>query len=297
MIDELKSFIKVVENQNFTKAAKKLNLSQPAVSLHILNLEKQLETKLILRSNKEKKFLLTPDGQLLYRRAKKIIHQYDEMIDEIKSQAIEVKGTLKIGASLTIGEYLLPTILSELSKLFPTLSYEVTIGNSQSILNKVNQVELEIGLVENEFESDSLIGEPFYQDTLQIAYTSSLEIPDNPNQHHQFLNEQVWLLREVGSGTREMSEKFLKNYSIKPSRQITLGSNYLIKETMRQQPSVTFISNLMKQQNFDGIKYWDNESYQSSRLFYYVIKDGIVLSKRIHIFIQLLQQLYCPIKE
>lgn len=297
MIDELKSFIQVVENQNFTKAAKKLNLSQPAVSLHILNLEKQLETKLILRSNKEKKFLLTPDGQLLYRRAKKIIHQYDEMIDEIKSQAIEVKGTLKIGASLTIGEYLLPTILSELSKLFPTLSYEVTIGNSQSILNKVNQVELEIGLVENEFESDSLIGEPFYQDTLQIAYTSSLEIPDNPNQHHQFLNEQVWLLREVGSGTREMSEKFLKNYSIKPSRQITLGSNYLIKETMRQQPSVTFISNLMKQQNFDGIKYWDNESYQSSRLFYYVIKDGIVLSKRIHIFIQLLQQLYCPIKE
>ena len=77
MIDELRSFIQVVENQNFTKAAKKLNLSQPAVSLHILGLEKQLDTKLILRSNKEKNFLLTSDGEILFKRAKEIVHQYD----------------------------------------------------------------------------------------------------------------------------------------------------------------------------------------------------------------------------
>ena len=63
MIDELKSFIQVVENQNFTKAARKLNLSQPAVSMHISGLEQQLNTKLILRSNKQKNFLLTPDGE------------------------------------------------------------------------------------------------------------------------------------------------------------------------------------------------------------------------------------------
>ena len=72
MIDELKSFIQVVDEQNFTKAAQKLNLSQPAVSMHISGLEKQLDTILILRSNKQKNFLLTPDGELLYKRAKKI---------------------------------------------------------------------------------------------------------------------------------------------------------------------------------------------------------------------------------
>ena len=106
MIDELKSFIQVVDEQNFTKAAQKLNLSQPAVSMHISGLEKQLDTILILRSNKQKNFLLTPDGELLYKRAKKIVHQYEEMMNEIKSQKTEVQGTLKIGASLTIGEYL-----------------------------------------------------------------------------------------------------------------------------------------------------------------------------------------------
>ena len=75
MIDELKSFIQVVDEQNFTKAAQKLNLSQPAVSMHISGLEKQLDTILILRSNKQKNFLLTPDGELLYKRAKKIVYQ------------------------------------------------------------------------------------------------------------------------------------------------------------------------------------------------------------------------------
>lgn len=97
MIDELKSFIQVVENQNFTKAAKKLNLTQPAVSSHVAGLEKMLDTVLILRSNKEKHFLLTPEGKILYKRAKTIVHQYEEMIEEIKSQINNVSGTLKIG--------------------------------------------------------------------------------------------------------------------------------------------------------------------------------------------------------
>ena len=83
--------------------------------MHISGLEKQLDTILILRSNKQKNFLLTPDGELLYKRAKKIVHQYEEMMNEIKSQKTEVQGTLKIGASLTIGEYLLPKILLQLS--------------------------------------------------------------------------------------------------------------------------------------------------------------------------------------
>ena len=127
MIDELKSFIQVVDEQNFTKAAQKLNLSQPAVSMHISGLEKQLDTILILRSNKQKNFLLTPDGELLYKRAKKIVHQYEEMMNEIKSQKTEVQGTLKIGASLTIGEYLLPKILLQLSKLCLRLLLKIVI--------------------------------------------------------------------------------------------------------------------------------------------------------------------------
>lgn len=150
MIDELRSFIQVVDEENFTKAAQKLNLSQPTVSMHISGPEKQLDTILTLRSNKQKNFLLTPHGELLYKRAKKIVHPYEEMMNEIRSQKMEVQGTLKIGASLTIGEYLLPNILLELSKLYPNLIFEVIIENSHAIIGKVNQLELEIRLIEDD---------------------------------------------------------------------------------------------------------------------------------------------------
>lgn len=292
MIDELKSFIQVVENQNFTRAAKKLNLSQPAVSLHISGLEKMLDTTLILRSNKEKNFLLTPDGDILYQRAKKIIHLYDDMINEIKSQSSEVKGTLKIGASLTIGEYLLPQLLAQLSSLYPQLTFEVTIENSHSILKKVSQLEFEIGLVETEEESPKLNRVPFYQDFLQIAYSDSLSLPKSSEQYNHFFNHQTWLLRESGSGTRAMTNFFLENYGINPNHSIVLGSNYLIKETLRQKAALTFTSTLMKSQGFEGVCYLDEPAYELSRLFYYVTKEGVVLSKRVQCFTKLLDEIY-----
>lgn len=291
MIDELKSFIQVVENQNFTKAAKKLNLSQPAVSMHIAGLEQQLNTTLILRSNKQKNFLLTPDGKLLYQRAKKVVHLYDEMISEIKSQRETVQGTLRIGASLTIGEYLLPQILAYLSKLYPELTFEVTIENSHAIMKKVDQLELEIGLIETEELLLNLNRQSFYCDRLQIAYSEALTLPPKPEKYRQFFCQQTWLLREMGSGTRAMTDFFLEQFHILPKNQVVLGSNYLIKETLRQQPSMTFISTLMQKQEFKGISYLDDQTYELQRLFYYVTKEGVVLSKRVQGMINVLDEL------
>ena len=291
MIDELKSFIQVVENQNFTKAARKLNLSQPAVSMHISGLEQQLNTKLILRSNKQKNFLLTPDGELLYQRAKIVVHAYDEMMIEIKSQRETVQGTLKIGASLTIGEYLLPEILSHLSKLYPELTFEVMIENSHSIMEKVDQLELEIGLIETDELLLNLNRQSFYCDRLQIAYSDTLTLPSKVEQYRQFFCEQTWLLRESGSGTRLMTDFFLEQFHIVPNYQIVLGSNYLVKETLRQRSSVTFTSTLMKKQEFKGIHYLEDPTYELQRLFYYVTKEGVVLSKRVQGMIQVLDHL------
>lgn len=292
MIDELKSFIQVVENQNFTKAAKKLNLTQPAVSLHVSGLEKMLDTVLILRSNKEKHFILTPEGKILYERAKSLVNQYEEMIAEIKSQRNNVSGTLKIGASLTIGEYLLPNVLAQLSKQYPELKFEVIIENSHAILEKVDQLELEIGLVETEEVVLQLNRTPFYQDTLQLAYSDSIKLPQDAQLYTDYLSKQTWLLRESGSGTRQMTDRFLQHQGISPKNQIILGSNYLIKETLIQQPTVTFTSDLMKKQRFQGICFLEEQTYELSRLFYYVTKQGIILSKRVQCFIEVLDELY-----
>lgn len=104
--DALKTFVTLAEVKNFTKTAELLLMSQPSVSLHIKNLEKEFQTKLFQRSPKYLK--ITPSGEILYDRAKQMITIYEQTRQEILDQQHIIKGDLKIAASFTIGEYILP---------------------------------------------------------------------------------------------------------------------------------------------------------------------------------------------
>ena len=103
MIEELKTFISVVDYKNFTKAAEYLNLSQPSVSTHIKNLENIFGVTLINRSIKQKTISITESGYTLYKRAKEIISLLDVTFIDVKNLSSSVKCSLKIGDSLTIG--------------------------------------------------------------------------------------------------------------------------------------------------------------------------------------------------
>ena len=105
---------------------------------------------------------------------------------------------MKIGASLTIGEYLLPKILLQLSKLYPNLMFEVIIENSHTIMEKINQLELEIGLIEDDEVPLTLNRQPFYCDTLQIAYSDKLTLPKVTStvSYVSFLSQAWVLVRE-----------------------------------------------------------------------------------------------------
>ena len=103
MLDELKTFITVVEYKNFTKAGQHLNLSQPSVSTHIKNLESYYGVTLINRSIKNKSISITESGYKLYNRAKEILNILDTTYIEVRNVSNSTKRTIKIGASLTIG--------------------------------------------------------------------------------------------------------------------------------------------------------------------------------------------------
>lgn len=177
------------------------------------------------------------------------------------------------------------------------MKFEVIIENSHDILEKLDQLELEIGLVETEEMALKLNRTPFYQDTLQLAYSDSIKLPQEAQLYTDYLSKQTWLLRESGSGTRQMTDLFFQHRGISPKNQMILGSNYLIKETLIQQPTVTFTSALMKKQSFQGICFLEEQAYELSRLFYYVTKQGIILSKRVECFIEVLDELYAKQKK
>lgn len=289
MIDELKTFVAVVEFNNFTKAAEAINLSQPSVSLHIKHLEEYFNTNLIQRSIKQKKIFITDAGNLLYKRSKEIIKILEDTKEDLLEQGGIVKGRLRIGASFTIGEYFLPNFLGQFHKEYPELELEVIIENTQKICEKVKTFQIDLALVEGTVPSSDFVINNFYKDKMVIAKPY-----DNQSLHGKssikYLENQTWITRESGSGTREYLDQFLLINKINPKHIIVLGSNYAVKEAVRNNLGITFISSLVTDaplKNNEISILETSEAY--TRNFSYISLKGIVPSRGTLLFTDMLK--------
>ena len=244
LIEELKTFIAVVDKKSFTKAAVSINISQPSVSLHIVTLEKHFNTRLIERSNKQRTILITQTGELLYKKAKQILSLIDDTKEELNSYYNSTSGTLKIGASMTIGEFLLPSILGDFIKEFPNIKLEVAIDNTHNIYEKFKNYDIDIALTEGSLPVHNFTFKNFYKDTMVVVTPNSFTYDKNIGLKN-CLSNQTWMHREEGSGTGEYLNIFLNAEGISPKNYIILGSNYAIKEAVRNNLGVTFISSLV----------------------------------------------------
>lgn len=241
MLDEMRTFIAVVEHKSFTKAAKSINLSQPSVSLHIKRLEEYFNTVLIQRSVKQKNIIITQSGRLLFERCKQIILLLEETKEELNDYSNNLKGKLRIGASFTIGEYFLPAFLGEFSKDYPELELEVIIENTSNICSKVENLEIDLGLIEGMIPSSNFKYGHFYEDKMVLAVP--YEHPLSKKKFcSKFFENQRWVTREKGSGTREYLDVFLNANNIVPKNIVVLGSNYAVKEAVKNKLGVTFTS-------------------------------------------------------
>lgn len=241
MLGELKTFIAVVNLKNFTKAAEQLSLSQPSVSQHIKNLEKTFNAILIKRSIKQKNIEITPAGKILYDRAQQICKLYDYTLNEINELQETICGQLHIGASFTIGEYFLPELLGKFSKLYPKLNLQITIENTAKICQKLAALEIDIALIEGTAPADRFAKTTFYKD--QLVLITAL---DNPLGETFFSasnwQKQIWITREIGSGSRQQLDNFLKETKLIPENLIVFGSNFAVKEAVKNNLGVSFIS-------------------------------------------------------
>lgn len=288
MIEELKTFIAVVDKNSFTKAAKSINISQPSVSSHILALEKYFNARLIERSNKQRKILITQPGEILYKKAKQIISFLDEAKDELSNYEHSLCGTLKIGASMTIGEFLLPSILGEFIKEFPNVKLDVTIENTKHIYEKFINYDIDIALIEGTVPVQNYTYRNFYEDTMVIVTPASFSLDTNINLK-EYLSTQTWIHREEGSGTGENLNIFLNNESISPKNFIILGSNYAIKEAVRNGLGVTFISSLVvKEASTTGEIKIISTKTKYNRFFSYLVHEKN-LSKLQKLFLEKLE--------
>lgn len=283
MIEEFKTFIAVVEHQNFTKAGESINLSQPTVSTHIKNLENYFNTTLINRSIKQKNISITDNGYLLYKRAREIITSIESVKDELNSISSSIKGHIKIGASLTIAEYFLPNFLAVFSEKYPDIEVEMLVENTHKICEKVKSSNLDIGLVEGSLTSFDFNQKFFFEDSMILTFSPDLEI-DPLNFNISSIKNKKWIVREEGSGTREYLNIFLSNNKITPRQIMVLGSNHAVKEAVKSNLGVSIISKLVTDSEGDSLATVSlNDTY--NRYFSFITPKDIKPSSTTTLFI------------
>lgn len=290
--DELKTFITLVEVKNFTKTAELLLMSQPSVSLHIKNLEHEFQTKLLIRSPKQMK--ITPSGEILYDRAKQLIRMYDQTKQDILDLHTSVRGSLKIGASFTIGEYILPSLLFDIQKEHQELELEVVIGNTKEIVQSVKRYEVDIGLIEGQTNEKELSVHPFLKDELFVV--SSVQHPLAVKRELSIidLQNQVWVTREVGSGTREYLNHVIRSNGLKVKSLLSISSNQGIKETIRKGMGLSLLSNSVidKEVKNGELAILKVKDYQFPRTLSYVYSPIMKEKKNVKLFIDQLQEMW-----
>lgn len=238
--EAIQTFITAVDEKSFTKAAKRLNLSQPTVSFHIRNVESYFDANLIERS--PKRFHLTQTGEIVYRRARQVMGVIEKTKAEVFEFKHQLSGAIHIGASYTVGEYVLPSLLKRFDDLYPAVDLRVEIANTARINRAIQLHELDVGLVEGQVHQQGLSSTPFMEDEMVVIVPKNHPLREEGAVTFERLQDQTWLTRESGSGTRAMTDSMLEAYNIRPSKMITIGSNHGVVQSVKEGLGLSFIS-------------------------------------------------------
>ncbi|WP_085991333.1 LysR substrate-binding domain-containing protein [Oceanobacillus senegalensis] len=241
MDQQLIVFVEVAERKNFSRAAEVLHMTQPAVSQYIASFERELGVPLLERTNKFVE--LNRAGEIVYPYAKTILRNYEQMKTLVSDIKNDPSGELKIGASYTIGEYMLPKFLARLQEWYPKIIPAVSIGNTEEIGKKLINHEIDIGLIEGKVSHTRIVTKEFAMDDMYII-AGGREALEGEKISKSFLEKQTWIIREEGSGTRAMLEKFLEKNHITPARLISFGSTQTIKEGVESGLGISLLSDL-----------------------------------------------------
>ncbi len=212
-----------------------LALSQSAVSAALTDLEGQLGVQLFDRVGK--RLVVNEHGRLLYPRALALLEQTTEIEQLFRKD----NGAIRVYASSTIGNYILPAMIARYRQDFPDLPLELSVGNSQDVINAVLDFRVDIGLIEGPCHSTEIISEPWLEDELVVFAAPSSPLTKGPVTLEQ-LAASPWILRERGSGTRELVDYLLLSHLPRFQMAMELGNSEAIKHAVRHGLGISCLS-------------------------------------------------------
>ncbi|MEK7196805.1 MAG: selenium metabolism-associated LysR family transcriptional regulator [Nitrospirota bacterium] len=289
---KLKVFCTVAETKSFSKASEIIHLTQPAVSLLVQAIEEIYETKLFDRASNT--VTLTPAGEMLYKYAKEILNLYAAAEKNIGEITGFVKGSISLGASSTIGNYLLPGVIADFRKTHPKIKVHLLVGNTKRIVELLNSGNIDIGLVEGDVARQKMVVEKLIADELVLIVSPLHPWAKKKSISVVEIAKEPFIFREEGSGTRQVIEKYLGKYRITPQDMMTflvLGSTEAIKETVESTMGIAIVSRwaIRKEMKYGTLKPLSFKEEKMLREFSMIFQKNAISSHAVDEFLSYLK--------
>jgi DNA-binding transcriptional LysR family regulator len=240
---QLAAFCAVVEKRSFSQAAERLGVTQPAVSLQIRSLERRLGTQLLDRSGRRVE--PTEAGHRVYRNAQRLLAVEEQLLEELAGEADgDVAGRLEIGASSGPGETVLPLLLCEFAELHPQVAVALAVSDTQTVIDRVAERELELGVVGAARRHRGVVFEPFFRDEVILACPPGHRFAGRTIPLDELRSEPLIVMQE-GAGVRQVIEDELRKKGIRLRDldvRLELGLQESVRSAVAAGHGVAFIS-------------------------------------------------------
>jgi len=285
-LNQLRVFHVAAKLQSFTRASEALFLTQPGISKHIKELEEYYGISLFDRLGK--RVVLTQAGEILLSA----VDQIFSLIDRSKSEIDDLKGLaggdLRIGASITIGIYILPPILKRFHQLYHGIGITLDIDANQQIANRVLDNSIDIGLLGAPVNDERLVMTPFFKDELAVIVPGTKEWATRESIQPLELMNENFILPGKGSGTRNVVEERLKQAGITLACKIELGHTEAVKKAVEAGLGISILSRaaVAREEKLGLIRAIPLTGVNLERLFHFTYRKDKYLSNLTKTFLQ-----------
>ncbi len=271
-VHELQVFLAAAEQENFSAAARKLHLSQPAISFQIQALEQHLNIQLFQRIGR--RIALTEAGRDLLPMAREMVNLSSRIEETMCAQQGVVKGQLVIGCSTSPGKYILPRLIGTFHACFPAVHASVEIMDRQTVEAKLSSQEIHLGILGVSSKKKELECWPFFMDELVLIASARHPWADGRTMAPAELRKQDWILREGGAATRQLLLDTLAGCGISPDQlsvSMELGSVEAVEAAVEAGHGVSFVSRVAVRRGLQmgGVKIVPVEGLTVQREIYF----------------------------
>lgn len=288
-IQQLETLVALVEERSFSRASRRVCLTQPSLTKHVKNMEEVLNARLV---NRERMGIsLTPEGKVLYDYARKLLHLREEAGERLVRTQDHTGGVIDMHASTIPATYILPYVLSDFRKIHPDIRVNVQMADSEESMDAILNQQSEIGIIGKKPLNQKLNVEPLWEDRLILAVPRGHRMAGRGMVTWAELAGEPFVVREKGSATREVFERYLRdalNWTLSRLHiAVELGSSEAVKEAVIAGLGISMISiHAVERELLSGLLYEvPVEDCRIERSFYLIYRRQLALMRHHQIFL------------